>query len=212
MLDPALSKAIIKILNDLCKKLDDTGEFFVYGLFIDKPDKKLFPDYYQFIANPIAIKSMITFLKKGKYGSVTDVQNDMELLCRNAEQYNQEGSVVHNASLALRDDFFQQLDEVQQEFASKAAGGEERDGQPELKRKRGGNKVKASSSSSSSSDLGLKMTLPSSLFKSQHQRQLESQAQNYSVDPLAPNHNNRSSTNTSTSASSKPTKKLKIVM
>jgi hypothetical protein len=227
-LDPALSRGTIKILNELCKTLDETGEYLVYGLFIEKPDKKLFPDYYQVISNPIAIRSMVAFLKKGKHSSVEGVKEDMELLCRNASKYNQEGSVVHNVSLALKDEFFNKLDELQRQLqaAAVAGGGSggEHEGEPELKKKRTGRPVKGAtarlhppaglpppiSSSSSSDSLSLKMTLPSALFKTSQQRQLPtsqslSSGDSASADPL-------SSSASSSSSSSNPSKKVKIVM
>lgn len=167
-LDPALNKGAVKILNELCKKLDSTGEYLLYGLFIEKPDKKMFPDYYQIIQSPVAIRTMITSLKKGKYSSIEELKGDMELLCSNASRYNEEGSVVHNASLALRDDFFSQLDSLQATFGRSS----DRPGAPVSapKRKReqapvmqtgGGAPTDGNSSSAS-----LKMTLPSALFRS----------------------------------------------
>jgi SNF2 family DNA or RNA helicase len=218
-LDPVLSKGIIKVLNELCKTLDETGQYLLYGLFIEKPDKKIFPDYYQIVANPIAMKTIVASLKKGKYLSLEEVKGDMDLLCKNASTYNMEGSVVHNASLTLRDDFFNRLQSLQQNLEGAT-------GELDLRNKRG----KGSSAlgqGSSSSDLAqsypiqdtahsnsatsvpssaapsLKMTLPSSLFKSQQKRQL---------NQTIPDSVNNSHDNNEDSGASVPSKKVKIVM
>jgi hypothetical protein len=231
-MQPALTKGTVKILNELCKALDETGEYLVYGLFVDKPDKKLFPDYYQYISNPIALKNMVAFLKKGKYATVEEVRRDMETLCANAGKYNQEGSVVHNVSLALRDDFFQRLDELQQQVQAAAEAGEGgggEGGQPGLKKKRGSGRpfmeqaagavaptASASSSSSSSSGLSLKMTLPSALFKSQQQRQM--QASHYSEGGLGSLSSDAAPPDlhlpggSSSRSSARPAKKVKMIL
>ena len=154
----------------------------------------MFPDYYQIISHPVAIKGIIASLKKGKYSALDEVKGDMELLCENAAKYNQQGSVVHNASLTLKDDFFAQLDVLQEKltnsrFTNSCNG---RRDEP-LKKKKKVTPSKENSISSlhplvddvvseatKPSSSSLKMTLPSALFKSQYERNMKSNQSSYS--------------------------------
>ncbi|KFY06624.1 hypothetical protein V492_07895 [Pseudogymnoascus sp. VKM F-4246] len=66
----------------------------VIGPFMVLPPKKVFPDYYELIAKPIAMKQIDTKIKKEDYSSLNDLYKDIELLCNNARQYNEDGSFL----------------------------------------------------------------------------------------------------------------------
>mmetsp|Transcript_14910 Transcript_14910/g.22432 ORF Transcript_14910/g.22432 Transcript_14910/m.22432 type:complete len:1326 (+) Transcript_14910:95-4072(+) len=108
---PELSKKLQKILNDV-SKIKTADGFKRFHLFIDKPDKKLYPDYYQIIETPIAIKTIQSYLKKGSYLTLGDFERDLDLMVSNARVYNEDGSHVHTESAALREEVMRRVEEV----------------------------------------------------------------------------------------------------
>jgi ATP-dependent helicase STH1/SNF2 len=66
----------------------------IIGPFMVLPPKKIFPDYYELIAKPIAMRQIDTKIKKEEYSSLNDLYKDIETLCNNARQYNEDGSLL----------------------------------------------------------------------------------------------------------------------
>ncbi|KAK0853315.1 transcriptional regulator [Friedmanniomyces endolithicus] len=64
--------------------------------FLDLPHKPSYPDYYQLIKQPIAMKQIENKINKRQYQSLREFRGDIELLCRNCRQYNEDGSVLYN--------------------------------------------------------------------------------------------------------------------
>lgn len=69
--------------------------------FLEIPSKKLYPDYHQFIQNPIAIQQIEDRIKGAKYNSLADLQKDIELLATNAKTYNEDGSMLYNDAVMI---------------------------------------------------------------------------------------------------------------
>ncbi|XP_060775398.1 polybromo 1, like isoform X2 [Neoarius graeffei] len=65
-------------------------------LFMVKPSKKDYPDYYQVILEPIDLRSIESNIRADRYVSEEALMNDMKLMFRNARHYNEEGSQVYN--------------------------------------------------------------------------------------------------------------------
>lgn len=63
-------------------------------LFMVKPSKKDYPDYYKVILDPIDLRTIEQNIRSDRYVSEEAVINDMELMFRNARHYNEEGSQV----------------------------------------------------------------------------------------------------------------------
>jgi len=62
--------------------------------FYQLPTRRELPDYYEVIRKPMDFKKMQRNLKMHKYRSVDDLEQDMFTLCKNAQTYNVEGSLV----------------------------------------------------------------------------------------------------------------------
>jgi hypothetical protein len=137
-----VQKQLVKLLTDISKTKTVDG-YKRFELFLDKPDKKLFPDYYVIIETPIGVKTIQGYLKKNKYAAVGDIARDFDLLVGNAKIYNEEGSVVITEAIALRELFLEGV---------RGLG---------LDTSRG----TASASAPQSQQSPLRMTLPGSLFK-----------------------------------------------
>lgn len=135
---PEIQKQLTKLLTDI-SKIKTVDGFKRFELFLDKPDKKLFPDYYVIIETPIGVKTIQSFLKKNKYAAVGDIARDFDLLVSNAKIYNEEGSIVISEAMALRELFLEGVQGLGLDCSGKAP-------------------TKSQSSP-------LRMTLPGALFK-----------------------------------------------
>ncbi|XP_058416797.1 protein polybromo-1 isoform X15 [Diceros bicornis minor] len=65
-------------------------------LFMVKPSKKDYPDYYKIILEPMDLKIIEHNIRTDKYAGEEGMIEDMKLMFRNARHYNEEGSQVYN--------------------------------------------------------------------------------------------------------------------
>ncbi|XP_042563733.1 protein polybromo-1 isoform X9 [Clupea harengus] len=61
-------------------------------LFMVKPSKKDYPDYYKIILEPMDLRTIDHNIRADKYMSEESMMEDMRLMFRNARHYNEEGS------------------------------------------------------------------------------------------------------------------------
>ena len=69
--------------------------------FMEIPPKKLYPDYHNFIPNPIAIKQIEDKINNQKYTALSELQKDIDLLATNAKTYNEDGSMLYNDAIMI---------------------------------------------------------------------------------------------------------------
>ncbi|XP_076013006.1 polybromo 1, like isoform X2 [Genypterus blacodes] len=65
-------------------------------LFMVKPSKKDYPDYYNVILEPMDLKTIENSVRIERYVTEEALMDDMRLMFRNARHYNEEGSQVYN--------------------------------------------------------------------------------------------------------------------
>ncbi|XP_076003333.1 LOW QUALITY PROTEIN: protein polybromo-1-like [Genypterus blacodes] len=65
-------------------------------LFMVKPSKKDYPDYYKVILEPVDLRTIEHNIRSDKYMTEDAMVEDMRLMFRNARHYNEEGSRVYN--------------------------------------------------------------------------------------------------------------------
>ncbi|KAM3620779.1 uncharacterized protein V6R79_001807 [Siganus canaliculatus] len=65
-------------------------------LFMVKPSKKDYPDYYKVILEPMDLKTIEHNIRSERYTTEEVLMDDMKLMFRNARHYNEEGSQVYN--------------------------------------------------------------------------------------------------------------------
>ncbi|XP_078802847.1 polybromo 1, like isoform X2 [Oryzias latipes] len=65
-------------------------------LFMFKPSKKDYPDYYKVILEPMDLKTIEHGVRAERYVTEDAMMEDMRLMFRNARHYNEEGSQVYN--------------------------------------------------------------------------------------------------------------------
>ncbi|XP_069823227.1 protein polybromo-1 isoform X6 [Dendropsophus ebraccatus] len=70
-------------------------------LFMFKPSKKDYPDYYKIILEPMDLKTIEHNIRADKYATEDPMMDDMKLMFRNAWHYNEEGSQVYNDAHVL---------------------------------------------------------------------------------------------------------------
>jgi hypothetical protein len=107
--------ALAAVVNSLQKIKREDGSLLA-GIFLDKPPKAIYPDYYQLIAQPIALKQILQKLKKGEYSHFEAVEQDFALLCHNARTYNLDTSPVYADSETLRREFYTRAAPVLRRF------------------------------------------------------------------------------------------------
>ncbi|XP_062842241.1 protein polybromo-1 isoform X2 [Trichomycterus rosablanca] len=70
-------------------------------LFMVKPSKKDYPDYYKIILEPMDLRTIEHNIRADRYSKEDSMLEDMRLMFRNARHYNEEGSQVYNDANTL---------------------------------------------------------------------------------------------------------------
>uniref|UniRef100_A0A3P9AC43 Protein polybromo-1 n=1 Tax=Esox lucius TaxID=8010 RepID=A0A3P9AC43_ESOLU len=65
-------------------------------LFMVKPSRKEYPDYYKIILEPMDLRTIEHNIRSEKYMTEDALLDDMKIMFRNARHYNEEGSQVYN--------------------------------------------------------------------------------------------------------------------
>lgn len=69
--------------------------------FLQLPTRRELPDYYEIIKKPIDLKKIQQKMKDGKYATLGQLHSDVELMCKNTQEYNIEGSQIYEDSVTL---------------------------------------------------------------------------------------------------------------
>ncbi|EEB17796.1 conserved hypothetical protein [Pediculus humanus corporis] len=70
-----------------------------------KIDGNKLPDYYDIIKKPLDIKKIFNRIEDGKYSDFDDLEKDFTQMCKNAQIYNEEPSLIHEDSIVLQSVF-----------------------------------------------------------------------------------------------------------
>ena len=65
------------------------------GVFLEKPSRKDYPDYYDIISEPIDMNMIDARIKGGQYRSEEELLADCKLMFSNCRLYNEEGSPIY---------------------------------------------------------------------------------------------------------------------
>lgn len=80
---------------------DDSGRS-VSQIFQLLPSKDDYPDYYEYIKEPIDLKMIGTKVQSNAYSSLTDLEKDLTLMVKNAKYYNEPGSQIYKDANFIR--------------------------------------------------------------------------------------------------------------
>lgn len=70
-------------------------------IFEKLPSKKIFPDYYHIIKQPISFNEIKKRIRNGDYMDLEQFHADFKLMFNNARIYNEEGSIVYEDANAM---------------------------------------------------------------------------------------------------------------
>ncbi len=106
-----LTSDLIRISLQLRKICRPDGSLLA-ALFLDLPDQKYYPDYYGLIKNPICLKSITRKLRDALYRTVTEITEDIRIMCQNALIYNGEDSFVYKDALTIQAEYLDGLSKL----------------------------------------------------------------------------------------------------
>ncbi|XP_032873691.1 probable global transcription activator SNF2L2 isoform X3 [Amblyraja radiata] len=93
----AIIDTVINYRDSLSRQLSE--------VFIQLPSRKELPEYYELIRKPVDFKKIKDRIRSHKYRSLGDLEKDVNLLCRNAQTFNLEGSQIYEDSIVLQSVF-----------------------------------------------------------------------------------------------------------
>ena len=93
-----------KILNVVVEYKDADGRQ-LSDPFMKLPSRRELPDYYEVIKKPLDIYKLKARYKDGKYRSLDEFESDFMTLCKNAQEYNVEGSTIFEDSIVMQSVF-----------------------------------------------------------------------------------------------------------
>ncbi|XP_075986413.1 protein polybromo isoform X2 [Anticarsia gemmatalis] len=88
-------------------------------LFMEKPSKKLYPEYYNVIEKPIDMITIEANIKNDRYNLVEEMVADFRLMFSNCRQFNEEGSMIYEDANLLERVMNEKLKEVNSSFERK---------------------------------------------------------------------------------------------
>ncbi|KEF61434.1 uncharacterized protein A1O9_03000 [Exophiala aquamarina CBS 119918] len=80
---------------------DEPPTRLIIGPFLELPPKKIYPEYYHIIQDPIAMDMIEKRITSQQYTSLRDLRHDIGLLARNAKTFNEDGSMLYNDANAI---------------------------------------------------------------------------------------------------------------
>uniref|UniRef100_A0A8C7TJP7 Protein polybromo-1 n=1 Tax=Oncorhynchus mykiss TaxID=8022 RepID=A0A8C7TJP7_ONCMY len=109
-------------------------------LFMVKPSKKDYADYYKVILEPMDLKTMEHNIRSERYATEEALMDDMRLMFRNARHYNEEGSQVYDDADILE----KIVKDKRKELGASPEEGTDNMGSPKLKLRKSGASPKKS--------------------------------------------------------------------
>lgn len=102
--DTMIYQDLLGVLSQLQQIRKDDGSFLA-SLFVDKPPRQYYPDYYILIPHPISLKNISNKLKKLEYDYFEQIALDFALMSHNARVYNLDTSPIFRDCETIRSEF-----------------------------------------------------------------------------------------------------------
>ncbi|XP_069679864.1 protein polybromo-1 isoform X4 [Periplaneta americana] len=109
--EPPLKKRLHALAKCLIDYVREDGRQPIL-MFMEKPSKKLYPDYFQVIQDPIDMLTIEANIKSEKYTSEEEIIADFKLLFNNCRQYNEEGSMIYEDANKLEEVLAEKMKEM----------------------------------------------------------------------------------------------------
>jgi hypothetical protein len=95
---PSLNNILMNIFNQIINMKYRKRKICL--AFMSLPDRDNYPDYYKTIKIPISLDLILKKIKTG-YGNFNQFEKDIEQLCKNAQAYNEENSIIFKDSIRI---------------------------------------------------------------------------------------------------------------
>lgn len=79
---------------------------------MEKPSKKLYPDYYEVISEPIDFLEIENKIRNEQYSSENDLIRDFKLMFANCRHYNEENSTIYEDANLLERALMEKIGQV----------------------------------------------------------------------------------------------------
>jgi len=112
--DKKFSKMLKRLMKIVVKYEDSDGRV-LSDPFMKLPSKRELPDYYEVIKRPMDIHKVLNKVNDGRYEDVNELEHDFMLLCRNAQEYNEEASVIYEDSIVMQSVFLNARERTEQD-------------------------------------------------------------------------------------------------
>ncbi|KAF5301597.1 hypothetical protein FQR65_LT08902 [Abscondita terminalis] len=80
--------------------------------FMEKPSKKLYPDYYEVISEPIDFLEIEAKIRAEQYSNENDLVKDFKLMFSNCRQYNEENSTIYEDANLLEKELVDKVEQI----------------------------------------------------------------------------------------------------
>ncbi|WVQ63277.1 uncharacterized protein L199_001428 [Kwoniella botswanensis] len=96
-----LIKPVLRAIKEARAK-DGSGRE-IAGIFLQLPPRRDFPDYYRTIRNPISLEEIESKQVGRRYESFQEFVDDIDLMCQNGMEYNEDGSEVYRDAQQIKE-------------------------------------------------------------------------------------------------------------
>lgn len=183
--------AKMKFLIKFVLQYQDSDGRVLSEPFLQLPTRRELPDYYEIIKKPIDLKKIQQRIKDNKYHSLDDLHADFDLMCKNTQEYNIEGSLIYEDSVVLHSVFKTLRARIENDpdpESSGESGGEESD-ENDAKSKNKRARIEKNASETSSNNKVEKKALSKPSEKSGKQRREDNDEQEEDYDDEEPEEN-----------------------
>ncbi|EQK98461.1 RSC complex subunit RSC1 [Ophiocordyceps sinensis CO18] len=99
---------LIHTISTFLCSVRENGEELAAG-FQRIPNRRVLPDYFEIISNPVAFSTVRGKLQKKQYTSFAEFVQDVAQICHNAQVYNRPSAPIFGAAVRLREVFRDEL-------------------------------------------------------------------------------------------------------
>ncbi|CAF3394516.1 unnamed protein product [Rotaria sp. Silwood1] len=100
-----LFKQMTTLLEFVIKYRDNDDNRILSKPFMRLPTQKELPEYYETIKNPVDFNKIKKKLAEHRYRNLDELEADVMLLCKNAQEFNMENSTIYEDSIILQSVF-----------------------------------------------------------------------------------------------------------
>merc|ERR1712025_1325366 len=105
----------MKKLLEVVMQYEDRDGRILSEPFYKLPSRKELPDYYEVIRKPVDIAKIQQRIDDDKYDDMDALEKDFMLMCKNTQQYNEDGSLIFEDSIVLQSVFTNARERIEQE-------------------------------------------------------------------------------------------------